>query len=285
MKELYYFNGEYLEAKDISISPFDYGFNFGAGIYEVCGFYRGVSFQLAEHLTRLCRGGDGLALPVDRTEVEKVCNTLIEQNAGESGYLYIQLTFGDYGKRNHHLPKTIEPTLLVYTLNVSSPSTEVFNRGFSLQTAADTRWQRCDLKTISLLPNIITLRGAVAQGFDDCLFVDEQGYALECSAANIFYVENGVLKTPPENNKILPGITRATVIELAKKNFIEVDVCACSIEQLKQADEVFISSTTKQLLPIGTIDNQAMRSVPGEVTKKLFSKWQQFVEQAVTGKK
>lgn len=279
MKGLYYFNGEYVEPQDISVSPFDYGFNFGAGIYEVLAFCHGVPFQLAEHMERLGKGGAALGLPVNRETIEEVCSTLVKKSKERNGYIYIQMTFGDYGKRSHRLPQAIEPNLLVYTFNVPSPSTEVFNKGFSIQTTPNIRWQRCEIKTISLLPNIIALREAVNEGFDDCLFVDEQGYALECSAANLFFVEKGVLKTPPETNKILPGITRATIIQLASNCCIQVDICDCSVERLKQADEVFICSTTKHILPVARIDNESIAFVPGEVTKDLFSKWKQFVEQ------
>lgn len=278
MAKLCYFNDEYVKLENISISPFDYGFNFGAGIYEVCAFRSGIPFQMSEHLTRLCRGGDALGIPVNKTTIKDVCSTLIRNNQELDGYIYIQLTFGDYDKRNHHLPETIEPTLLVYTFNVSSPSLEVFNKGFSLQTVPNTRWQRCELKTISLLPNIVSLKGAVKKGFDDCLFVDEHDHALECSAANVFFVEKEILKTPPETNKILPGITRATVLKLAENNTISVDICDCSVERLKQADEVFITSTTKHILPVGRIDNELIASIPGEVTKHLFNKWKRFVE-------
>ncbi len=279
MKGQYYFNGEYIEPQDISVSCFDCGFNFGAGIYEVFAFCHGVPFQLAEHVERLCKGGAALGIPVNKTAIEEVCSTLIKKSNESNGYIYIQMTFGDYGKRNHHLPQTIEPTLLIYTFYVSSPSVEVFNKGFSLQTTTNVRWQRCEIKTISLLPNILSLREAVNEGFDDCLFVDEHHHALECSAANIFFVEKGILKTPPETNKILPGITRATVIKVARKCGIQVDICDCPIEQLKHADEVFLTSTTKQILPIGRIDNDSVTSVPGKVTKRLFNKWKQTVQQ------
>ena len=168
MKDLYYFNGEYVKVKDISISPFDYGFNFGAGIYEVCAFRNGMAFQMSEHLTRLCRGGDALGIPVNKTTIEEVCSNLIGNHQELGGYIYIQLTYGAYDKRNHHLPETVEPTLLAYTFNVSSPSLEVFNKGFSLQTVPNIRWQRCELKTISLLPNILSLREAVKNKFNDC---------------------------------------------------------------------------------------------------------------------
>jgi D-alanine transaminase len=279
MKGLYYFKGEYVEPQDISVSPFDYGFNFGAGIYEVLAFCHGVPFQLAEHMERLCKGGAALGIPVNRETIEEVCSTLVKKSKERNGYLYIQMTFGDYGKRNHRLPQAIEPNLLVYTFNVPSPSTEVFNKGFSIQTTPNIRWQRCEIKTISLLPNIIALREAVNEGFDDCLFVDENGHGLECSAANIFFVDKGILNTPPETNKILPGITRATVIELARESGIQVNICDCSIEQFQHADEVFITSTTKHILPIQRIDNESITFVPGKVTKHLFDKWTEFLEQ------
>lgn len=279
MEKLCYFNSKYVKTEDISISPFDYGFNFGAGIYEVFAFHRGIPLQMDEHLTRLSRGGDALGIPVDKTAIRDACSFLIANNQECDGYIYIQLTFGGYDKRNHHLPTTIEPTLLIYTYNVSSPSPAFFTKGYSLKTVPNIRWKRCDLKTTSLLPNILSLKEAVTDGFDDCLFVDEQNHVLECSAANVFCVEKGTLKTPPESNNILPGITRATVIKLAKANAIPLEFCECSVQQVKQADEVFITSTTKQILPVGRIDNDSIASVPGEVTTHLISKLKEFTAQ------
>lgn len=279
MKKLYYFNSKYVKTEDISISPFDYGFNFGAGIYEVFAFHRSKPLQIGEHLMRLSRGGDALGIPVDQTAIKDACSFLIANNQEPDGYVYIQLTFGGYDKRNHHLPTTIEPTVLIYTFNVSNPSPEFFSKGYTLKTVPNMRWQRCDLKTISLLPNILSLKEAVTDGFNDCLFVDEHNHVLECSAANVFFVEKGTLKTPPESNNILPGITRATVIELAKANAIPLEFCECSAQQVKQADEVFITSTTKQILPVGRIDNDSIASVSGEVTSHLLSKLKVFTAQ------
>lgn len=279
MEKLCYFNGEYVNSEDISISQFDYGFNFGAGIYEVCAFRRGIPFQMSEHLRRLCRGGKALGIPVDQAVIREVCTSLIANNQELDGYIYIQLTLGGYGKRNHHLPETIEPTLLIYTFNVSSPSPDVSNKGYALRTVPNIRWKRCDLKTTSLLPNILSLKDVVKKGFDDCLFVDEQNHVLECSAANLFFVEKGTLKTPPESHNILPGITRATVIRLAEDNTIPMEFCDCSVERIKQADEVFITSTTKQILPVGRINNNAIATISGEVTNYLLNKLKRFVEQ------
>ena len=115
--------------------------------------------------------------------------------------------------------------------------------------------------------------------------VDEQDHVLECSAANLFFVEKGILKTPPETNKILPGITRATVIKLAENDTSPVEICDCSVKRLKQADEVFITSTTKHILPVGRIDTKSIASIPGEVTKHLFHKWKQCVEQETSDPK
>lgn len=278
MKSKIFLNGVLQNREGSAIGITDYGFNYGAGVYEVCSIYNGIPFQLKPHLERLSRSASMIGLDLSIVELEYQCQHLIEVNRAESGIVYFQVTFGDYGQRKHLLPEAIEATTLVFTDSQVSVDQKPYQQGIVLTSTPDTRWQQCHIKSTGLLPNLLGLRNAKKLGADDCVFVDDQSRVHECSSSNIFSVRDGVLFTPPESNKILSGITRKTLIQLAAKLGIQVKEEEVSLEFMENSDELFICSTTKEVLPVRSLNETEFSPTPGKITKTLAKELLAFIE-------
>jgi D-alanine transaminase len=257
MTELIWINGEIMPLADARISPEDRGYQFADGVYEVIRLYAGRPFTLDEHLARLERSAAGiqLSVPVARAALKaEVTKLLAQSGVVGDGMVYVQLTRG-VAPRNHVFPATPGTTLLFYTrpLPVLPPVDN--NPPVKLVTAEDERWRRCWIKSISLLANILAKNQAIAAGADEAVFV-ENGLISECSASNFFAVIGGTLVTHPVGPKVLPGITRAVLFDCARDLAIPVEERPLRIDEAKSADELFITSTTRELSPVGTWDGQ-----------------------------
>jgi D-alanine transaminase len=268
MQDLIWINGEIVPMAEARISPEDRGYQFAEGVYEVIRLYGGRPFTLEEHLARLEKSAAGiqLAVPVAREGLKAEIGKLIAQGGVGEGMIYLQLTRG-VAPRNHVFPAKAGTTLLFYAraLPVLPPVDN--NPAVKLVTVEDERWRRCWIKSIALLPNILAKNQAVAAGADEAVFV-ENGVVSECSASNFFAVIGGTLVTHPVGPKVLPGITRAVLLECARELGIGVEERAVGLEEAKGADEVFITSTTREVSPVGVWDGRAVG--PGrEVTEAL----------------
>ncbi len=240
-------NGEVVPAAEARVSIEDRGFQFADGVYEVIRVYGGKPFTLAEHLARLERSAAGieLASPMKSAALADEIARLIVRNQVGDGMVYLQLTRGA-AERNHAFPQPARPTLLFYTRPLPPPVMPGEGEGVRLLPVADERWKRCWIKSIALLPNVLAKNQAVAAGFDEAVFVDGDVVS-ECAASNIFAVIGGKLTTHPIGSRVLPGITRALLLDHATTLKIEIDERPLHEEECIRASEVFITSTTREV--------------------------------------
>ena len=273
-----YLNGEFLPKDKAKISPTDRGFLFGDGVYEAIPFYEGKPFGMDQHWKRLQNGLNFLKIAYkdSREEFLKICNQLLKMNVMDSvkrTMIYVQITRGAPPKRNHAFPSSdIKPTVYAFCQEINYPTKEKWNQGFTAITAPDRRWGRVDIKTVNLLPNCLAYQDAKEQGCDDVVLVRD-GIAME-GAHNNFYVvtENGTVVTHPTTSNILPGITRAILLEEARSHGIPVEERPIQVEELRHIKEAFFTSTTSEVKPCISIDMKpAGDGKVGSVTKQLSS--------------
>jgi D-alanine transaminase len=272
-----YLNGKFMPIEEARIPVLDRGFIFGDGVYEVIPVYSRKPFRLAEHLQRLQHSLDGIRLsnPHSNSEWSSLLRQLIDLNESEDQSLYLHVTRG-VAKRDHAFPKGVPPTVFIMSNPLLTPPEELLTTGVAAVTAADNRWLRCDIKAISLLPNVLLRQGAIDSGaVETVLFRD--GFMTEGAASNIFVVKNKTLLTPPKNNLMLPGITYDVVLELAAGNQIPHEVRSVSEYEVRTAEEILLTSSTKEILPITLLDGKPVgHGRPGVVFDVLYSLYQEY---------
>lgn len=247
MSEWIWLNGEVIPLSEARIGVEDRGYQFADGVYEVIRLYNGNPFTLDEHLHRLERSAAGIELPVplDRVTLASEIRKVVQKSGVKAGMVYLQLTRG-VSKRNHVFAPHAKPTLLFYPRTLPSPHLPGEGEGIKLLAVEDDRWKRCWVKSIALLPNVLAKNKAVSSGFDEAVFIDG-GVATECSASNLFAVIGGKLVTHPVGSKVLPGITRAILLDCATGLNIAVDERGYSEDEALRASELFITSTTREV--------------------------------------
>ena len=276
-----YLNGEYLPKHEARISPDDRGFLLSDGIYEVTPFYDGVPFAMDRHLMRLRSGLCALRIDYDSTGLEEVHRRLIADNGlddAPTAMVYLQITRGA-APRTHYFPKEhVEPTVYAFAKAWNRPQPDVWGRGFSALMVPDRRWTRVDIKTISLLPNVMAFQAALDAGADDAILVRD-GVALEGAHQNFWAVFGDTAVTHPRTNLILPGISRAIVLEVAERAGIPTDERPIMVEDLARADEAFFTGTTGEVRPCVTIDGRPVGDGKvGPVTRALSQAFHAEVE-------
>jgi D-alanine transaminase len=279
-----YLNGQFMPIEDARISVLDRGFIFGDGVYEVIPVYSRKPFRLEEHLRRLQHSLDGIKLanPHSRGEWSGIIGQLIERNAGEDQYLYLHITRGA-AKRDHAFPKPpVAPTVFMMSSPLSTPPDSLLRSGIACITAQDNRWLRCDIKSIALLPNVLLRQLAVEAGCVETILIRsgstaENGFLTEGAASNIFVVKEGKLLAPPKNNLMLPGITYEVVLEIAAANNIPHEVRKITAAEVFSADELLLTSSTKEVLPITQLDGKSVgNGNPGPMFALLHALYQDF---------
>ncbi len=271
MPDIAYVNGRFMPLSEAVVSVEDRGFQFGDSIYEVIRGAKGKLFKAKEHLRRLLRSAEAIKLPLpfNLAHLERLINEAYRRSGYEDATIYIQLTRGA-APREHIFPKEPHPTLVITVRRVKELPASLRKIGVPAITTEDIRWARCDIKTTDLLPNILAKQEAVEKGAFEAIFVRD-GIVTEGSATTVFTVKNGILRTHPKGNFVLPGITREVLIELAKENGIPVEERAFTLDELYNADEVFIASTTVMVLPVVIVDGKEIGTgKPGDVTMKLY---------------
>ena len=274
-----YLNGKFLPITEAHIPVLDRGFIFGDGVYEVIPVYSKRAFRLAEHLQRLQHSLDGIRLVNPHNEIEwtTLINKLIAKNPGDDQYLYLHVTRG-VAKRDHAFPQPpVAPTVFMMSSPLLQPATELLNSGVSAITAEDNRWLRCDIKAISLLPNVLLRQMAVDAGCAETILIRDNSFMTEGAASNIFVVKNGTLLAPPKDNLMLPGITYDVVLEIASTHQIPYQVRKIAKSEVLNADELLLTSSTKEILPVTTLNGKPIGSGrPGPMFMRLHALYQTF---------
>ncbi len=272
-----YLNGKFVTAEDAKVSAFDRGFIFGDGVYEVIPVYGGRPFRLLQHLSRLKNSLDavGISNPLTNERWTKIIDELIGDAGKTDQAIYLQVTRGA-APRDHAFPKDISPTVFAYSKPMTYPGETELENGVAAVTTADIRWRRCDIKAIALLANVVLRQQAIEQGKAEAILIHDQ-HVTEGAASNIFVVKDGVIYTPPKGDQILPGITRDLVVELANRNGIDCRETGITEQQLRNADEVWMTSSTKEILSIVEIDGHIVGDGKrGPVHKRLYSLYQAY---------
>jgi D-alanine transaminase len=279
-----YLNGKFMPIEEACIPVLDRGFIFGDGVYEVIPVYSKRAFRLAEHLKRLQASLDGIRLPNPHNESEwkNLINELIAGNSGDDQYLYLHITRG-VAKRDHAFPQPpVSPTVFMMSSPLLQPATDLLSSGVSAVTAADNRWLRCDIKAISLLPNVLLRQQAVDAGCAETILIREDSFMTEGAASNIFVVNNGTLLAPPKDNLMLPGITYDVILEIAAANQIPFQVRKVAKAEVFSADELLLTSSTKEVLPITRLDGKAVgNGKPGPMFARLHTLYQNFKQEVM----
>ncbi len=272
-----YLNGEFLPLAEAKISVLDRGFIFGDGVYEVIPCYGRRPFRLAEHLTRLQHSLDAIKLtnPLNAAEWEKLLLQLITRCDAEDQSLYLQITRGT-ASRDHGFPANTPPTVFAMSNPLKPPAPALLERGASAITLDDIRWRYCHIKAISLLPNVLLRQQALEADADEAILLRDGG-ATEGAASNLFIVRNGTLITPPKDNRLLPGITRDLVLELAEAANIPCREQGIPEAELRSADEIWLTSSTKEILPVTRLDSAPVGDgVPGPLWQQMHQRYQQY---------
>jgi D-alanine transaminase len=272
-----YLNGSFIPIEDARISVLDRGFIFGDGVYEVIPVYSHRPFRLTEHLHRLQKSLDGIQLRNPYTDIEwaELVEQIIARNEGDDQYLYLQVTRG-VAPRDHAFPKEVIPTIFIMSSPLVVASKELIVAGVSAITANDNRWSRCDIKATSLLPNVLLRQMAVDSGATETLLLRE-GFLTEGSASNVFVVKDELLLAPPKSHLMLPGITYDVVLELADKYQIPYEIREISEYDIRTADELLLTSSTKEIMPITLLDGKKVGSgKPGGIFAQLYQYYQNY---------
>ncbi len=266
MDELCWIGGQIVPLRDARVSVDDRGYVFADGVYEVLRVYAGKAFAVDLHLQRLARSGEGIeiTLPQTHQQLAGIIRQLVTQSGLADGIVYLQVTRG-VAPRGHAFPTDTPPTLIAYTRKMSFTQL-ARQRVISVE---DDRWQRCWVKSIALLPNVLAKQHAVRAGADEAIFVDGNAVQ-EGSTSNVAIVVGNTMITPPAGKKVLPGVTRAILIEVAKRIGMDVEERTFMLEEAYGADEAFVTSTTREIAWIAEWDGRVIgRGVCGPWTGRL----------------
>lgn len=281
-----YLNGTYLPLEDARISVLDRGFLFADGVYEVIPAYGGHLLRLQEHLLRLQSNLDAIRMdnPLSNTQWQAILQRLLDENPGEDQSIYLQVTRGVAATRNHAFPEVVTPTVFVMTTQLSAVNKEQLRPGVAAITLDDIRWKACNVKSISLLGNILLRQQAHDKNAAEAILIND-GKAVEGAASNVFMVKDGVLITPPTSHCLLPGITRDLILELAQNNQMPCAERDISAQQLATADEVWLTSSTREIMPVIELDGQPVANgEAGPIWEKMIDIYQQYKAQLRLGR-
>jgi len=280
-----YINGEYLPQSQATVSVLDRGFLFGDGVYEVIPVFAGKPLRLTEHLDRLQRSMHRVSLknPLTQQEWEEIFQTLLESNPGGDRSIYLQVTRGAAPIRDLSFSADIEPTVFVMVNDIKPVDYAKLEKGIEAITVDDFRWKACDIKSVSLIANVMIRLRANEQNVMDAIML-RGGLVTEGTASNIFVVHGGVISTPPKSDCLLPGITRDLVIDLALANGFTVEERDIKQGELETADEIWLTSSTREIAPVVKLDNRVVgNGVAGDCWKKIIALYQGYKQELRNG--
>jgi D-alanine transaminase len=256
-----YLNGDYMPMSEAKISPMDRGFLFGDGIYEVIPSYHGKLVGFTPHLERMQEGLDAveIGLRVDHDQWREISRQLIERNGGGNLGIYFHVSRGADNQRSHAYPVGLEPTVYAFAFEI--PPAPVPRKDaatpYKVSTTEDLRWKRCNIKSTALLGNVMHYQFGYARGNNETILYNQDGELTEAAACNVFVVKDGIVATPPLDYQKLPGITRLMILAILRRDgTIPVQERVVTLEELRNADEVWISSSSKELAPVVEIDGK-----------------------------
>ena len=273
-----YLNGEFRPLSETQVSVMDRGFLFGDGVYEVIPVYGGRLFRLAHHLKRLRNSLDGvrIANPLSTEAWETMLTELVDRNEGRDQAVYLQVTRGVAAGRDHAFPENSSPTLFAMSTPMAAAVDIDSVTGIRAITLPDIRWKLCNIKAITLLPNVLLRQQAIDSDGAEAILIKD-GLAIEGAASNLFIVRNGLLITPPNGPALLPGITRDLIIELAANHAIPFREADIPEEQLFSADEIWLTSSTREISPVIQLDDRVISGgVPGPLWRRMISLYQDY---------
>jgi len=269
-----YLNGDYVTLEEARVSVLDRGFTFGDGVYEVFLVYRRQIFRFEEHMQRLDNSLAAIHMqnPLSRDKWMEILMTLVQGNPAADQSLYLQITRG-VSERDHAIALARTPT--VFAMSKPLPQRDL-TRGISVITLEDIRWKYCHIKAITLLPSVLLRHQATLAGAVEAVLLRD-GYVTEGAASNIFVVHNGLIKTPPKDGNLLPGITRDLVLELLAGAGIPCAETRISADDLQAAEEIWTTSSTWEIVPVIKLDGSPVgQGRPGRHWQRVFAIYQQF---------
>ena len=254
-----YLDGAYLPIEEAKISPLDRGFLFGDGVYEVVPSYAGSMVGFAPHIARMQDGLAAVGMTLDWSESDwaELCNRLISENGTGNLGLYLHVSRGADTRRFHAFPKNVNPTVFAFTFEIAPPpvADKALAHGYHVATAKDLRWRRCHIKSTALLGNVLHFQQGYESNCDETILYNSNNELTEASACNAFIVKDGVVITPPLDSQLLPGITRHIVLDILRKDgAIKVEERVVTMDEVNNADEVWITSSSKEIAPVTQID-------------------------------
>lgn len=253
-----FLNGEFVTADEARLPIMDRGLLFGDSVYELIPVYAGSLFRAEEHLQRLDRSLDAIRLknPLSQSEWLDKLHRLAGCHPDQDQHLYIQVTRGTQARRQHAIPRETVANYFAFSQPVT-PAESNEPAGIPVITTKDIRWERCDIKTNDLLANVLAFQEAQDQGAEEAIFI-HHNLAIEGTASNLFMVMNKIIITPPKSHRLLPGVTRDLIIELARRHDLPCREADISKDELLHADEVWLTSSTREILPVIQIDQQVI---------------------------
>lgn len=279
MSQLAYVNGRYVPHRQAAVHIEDRGYQFADGVYEVVPIIRGVLVDEDPHLDRLERSLNELriAMPMSRKALKMISAELMRRNGLSNGFIYMQVTRG-VAKRDHKFPNGVRPALVMTTRQSRGPSAQQLRDGIGVITIPDIRWERCDIKSVSLLPNVLGKQQAVESGAYEAWMIDGDGKVTEGTSTNAWIVtQDGELITRTANNAILNGITRQRLLKLAERDGVRFVERPFSVKEAKEAREAFITSSSNFVLPVTSIDSAPVgNGHPGLLTTQLREIYSNF---------
>lgn len=271
-----YLNGDYLPLADAKVSVLDRGFIFGDGVYEVIPAYGGHPFRMHNHLERLDNSLKAIQIknPLTTEQWQSAIKAIIEANNYYDQSVYIQVTRG-VAPRDHRFPHQNKPTIFIMANSLEEQPAEISKNGIKAVTLADNRWLNCHIKSISLLANVLLRQEAQDQGAQEAILI-RNGEATEGAASNLFIVHDHCLITPPTGPTLLPGVTRNLIVEIAPEHSICLKEQVISKDELFNADEIWLTSSTKEILPVTSLNDKIIgNGKPGPYWQKIMTAYQQ----------